>query len=76
MAKHNARKLKEITSELERRGLTVRHTKKGHLLITDPLTGTTTMMGGESMSGRGNRNIHDTKRQLRRVNAHDIKIKN
>lgn len=72
MAKHNERALMRIASELEQRGLSVRRTKKGHLLIRDPKTNITTMVGGESLSGRSNRNVHNAKSQLRRVNAHDI----
>lgn len=75
MAGHKTRTIARIAAELERRGLEVRHTKKGHLLIRDPKTGVTTMVGGESLSGRGNRNVHNAKMQLRRVNAQDINTK-
>lgn len=76
MAKHNVRTLVKIAEDLESRGFHVRRTKKGHLLITDPATKITTMVGGESLSGRGNRRVHDTKKQLRRINVTDINTRN
>lgn len=73
---HKNRQLEKIKAELERRNLRVRRTTKGHLLITDPATGRTTMIGGESINGtRGNRNVYDAKSQLKVVNAHDISTK-
>lgn len=72
---HKVNQLKKIEAELLRRGLQVRRTSKGHLLIRDPETGNTTMIGGESISGRFNRNKHNAKAQLRLVNAHDISTK-
>ena len=73
---HSTRKLEKIEEELIRRGLKVRRTTKGHLLIADPVTGKTTMIGGESIKGRkGNRNVYNAKAQLKIVGADDISTK-